>query len=1259
MADLASLKISVDSREVKTSTKDLDNMATVAGRTNASVDKLTASNKRLADALKTSNKPMIDASRMLNSMQIELSQVGKSALQIKALEIRMAAAAAPTAELSREIRTLGAELIRAERSQMLAAKGNRAIGQTGQLARHHMLNLGFQFQDLGVQIASGQNPLVAFVQQGAQIGGIMGQAQIGIGGVIRALGSMVAAFTMAIVTNPILMSIAAAAGAVALAVNFMANDISTASGVTVTAGDVMLGAFDVVRNFLATQVTAAFAYFGTTAGEVWNTVVGYTRKAVNIIIGIVSLIPRAFVEAFKTVPTAINQLMSGNFSAALATIGGSMGKIAGDTFGRDYIGEVGIAISASAVNRANQRKAEEAGKGIGRTVASGAAAGLTDGRKEFVTALDNLMAETKKIGMSPEAIRQMEVENLAVRAAAKGYDDLAANIRKAGMARELNLYAVDIAEKLKEEAKARDELSKTHQETIKKLQDELALLPLVGIERDKAALALEKEAYAAKFGATAWLEYHAARTAKIDEESAISKDRKEAERLKQQLQGVEKLLDDLTNGAVSALKDIVVTIKTNFDTEGLKKAFAPIGKTLGDALKKSGLDLSKLGKTFGAATAGAQVGTSVDAIFKGLGVKSSKMGAQVGGAIGGAAFGPIGAIAGSILGGILGGMLKKTKTGSATISQIAGQGMQTALSGNSAALKEVSNKMATGLLKGLASMAEQLGGTLGGNVNVSIGMRKKDYVVDPTGAGRTKGSGVKNFGADEAAAIAYVTQLAIQQGIVTGISAGAQTLIRAGKDLNEQVQKALKFDQVFKDLVKETDPLRSSLDELSTEMEKLKVIFGEAGASAADYAKLEELYAIKQAKAIFDAARPRRELEIQLMEAQGNAVGALAAKRALELEGMDANLRGLQQQIYAAEDATKATETLAEAQAKAAEEAAEIAEAAISLARDRRSLEIDLMEALGNSTDALTARRALELDGMDATLRGLQEQIYAAQDARAASEAAAEAAKVAADEQAKALEAAAKLTNDRRELEIQLMEAQGMAVEALAARRTIELEAMDASLRGLQEQIYAARAKAEADELAAKAAQETADAQAKAAEDATQAMQKYADTLASVSQTVVDEINRLRGINTASSSALLKAQFATLTAQARTGNLDALGKLPELSRSIEEATLGTATSALEVARIRAWLDASLSETLASQAASSGMVNATSSGLTFDGNSTASANAEQTSGELSNMSNVMYTALYQIAKNTGKSYELMDRWDGDGLPDIREDASDYY
>lgn len=397
MADLASLKISVDSTDVRKADADLAAMSNSAGRTSTSMDKMIAANNRMSAALQTSNKATIDAVKYLNGLQYELETVGKSALQLKAIEIRMAAAKAPTVELQQEIRSLGAQLLMAERNAGKATGGAgtgiTGLGNSSKLAAHHSQNLFFQLQDMFVGLTSGQKPTTVFIQQGSQIAGIMAQAQIGIMGVVRAIGSMIASVTMAVVTNPILMGIAAAAGAVALAFNFMADDISAASGVTVTAGDVMMGAFDVVRNFLSTQVTAAFAYFGTTAGEVWNSVVSITRKAVNIIIGIVSFIPRAFVEAFKSVPIAINQLMDGNFSGALATIGGSMGKIAGDTFGRDYIGEIGSVFSAAAVNRAIGRKAQDAGKKIGRQVSAGAAAGVAEGRKEFVDATQAMVAE--------------------------------------------------------------------------------------------------------------------------------------------------------------------------------------------------------------------------------------------------------------------------------------------------------------------------------------------------------------------------------------------------------------------------------------------------------------------------------------------------------------------------------------------------------------------------------------------------------------------------------------------------------------------------------------------------------------------------------------------------------------------------------------------------------------------------------------------------------------------------------------------------
>ncbi len=69
-------------------------------------------------------------------------------------------------------------------------------------------------------------------------------------------------------------------------------------------------------------------------------------------------------------------------------------------------------------------------------------------------------------------------------------------------------------------------------------------------------------------------------------------------------------------------------------------------------------------------------------------------------------------------------------------------------------------------------------------------------------------------------------------------------------------------------------------------------------------------------------AAQHRDLEIQLMEASGNTLGALAARRADELAAMEASNRGLAEQIYALED----QRTAAEAAARATEDAARAAE---------------------------------------------------------------------------------------------------------------------------------------------------------------------------------------------------------------------------------------------------------------------------------------------------------------------------------------------
>jgi hypothetical protein len=213
----------------------------------------------------------------------------------------------------------------------------------------------------------------------------------------------------------------------------------------------------------------------------------------------------------------------------------------------------------------------------------------------------------------------------------------------------------------------------------------------------------------------------------------------------------------------------------------------------------------------------------------------------------------------------------------------------------------------------------------------------------------------------------------------------------------------------------------------------------------------------KTAQQIAEIEKQRQSLQIQLMEAQGDAAGALAAKRALDLAAMDESLKALQQQVWSAQDAAQAQKDLAAVQAEAARQAE-------AIAGRRRDLEIQLMEATGNAAGALAARRADELAAMDDSLKALQLQVYAAQDAAAANEALANVQMTAAE-----------IAKTRRDLEIQLMEAEGNAAGALAARRQDELAALDPVLRALQNQVWAAQDAAEANQALADVLKTAAD----------------------------------------------------------------------------------------------------------------------------------------------------------------------------------------
>ncbi|MBA2718525.1 MAG: peptidoglycan DD-metalloendopeptidase family protein [Chloroflexi bacterium] len=190
------------------------------------------------------------------------------------------------------------------------------------------------------------------------------------------------------------------------------------------------------------------------------------------------------------------------------------------------------------------------------------------------------------------------------------------------------------------------------------------------------------------------------------------------------------------------------------------------------------------GKGLEGAATGALTNSFLKPLGKALGFKTSQTGAQIGGAIGSFLPIPGGDIIGSIVGSIVGGLFKKTKKGSATITNVFDD--PTA----KGSFKKETSALASGIQDTLLNLADALGGGLG-SFAVSVGKRKDKFVVDPSGRGKTKGGGTKKFD-DEADAIKFAILDAIKDGAVTGLSAAVQQALKSSDDLERSLKEALK-----------------------------------------------------------------------------------------------------------------------------------------------------------------------------------------------------------------------------------------------------------------------------------------------------------------------------------------------------------------------------------------------------------------------------------------------------------------------------------
>lgn len=164
---------------------------------------------------------------------------------------------------------------------------------------------------------------------------------------------------------------------------------------------------------------------------------------------------------------------------------------------------------------------------------------------------------------------------------------------------------------------------------------------------------------------------------------------------------------------------------------------------------------------------------------------------------------------------------------------------------------------------------------------------------------------------------------------------------------------------------------------------------------------------------------------------------------------------------------------------------------------------------------------------------------------------------------------AAAIADERASLERRLLELQGET----AALRALDLAQLDASNRALQQQIWALEDQRQAAEAAASAAE------------------KLRSAWAAITDALIAEIERIRGVMGTKSGSYAEAlaKFNNASMLARGGDQEAAKALPGLSQALLSVAANTARSSEDLARLQGLTAASLEQTLAiiTQAASSG------------------------------------------------------------------------
>ena len=321
-----------------------------------------------------------------------------------------------------------------------------------------------------------------------------------------------------------------------------------------------------------------------------------------------------------------------------------------------------------------------------------------------------------------------------------------------------------------------------------------------------------------------------------------------------------------------------------------------LGDEFGGALNKTfnTTFFRKMGDVF----QGAGNGMLASSVVGMTGLKQNQTTAAIGGAVGNLVLPGIGGFIGGALGGTIGGLFAKRPRGAGSVTNLGVTG-----STNDKALTASLLESGNSLQDTINQIANALGATVGA-YDVGIGRYKEYFQVsgragDPKLGNSYFGRNSRDAlydGTDEAAAMQAAVKAALMDGAVKGISQASQNILKAGKDLQASIEKALAIESIPKRLLAFKNPTAAAINDLNAEFVKLISYLKEGGATAQQFAEAQELYDLERARAIEQATNQSVSAITDFME-QMTSSGSSPLNKRTVYENASTTLGGLASQI--------------------------------------------------------------------------------------------------------------------------------------------------------------------------------------------------------------------------------------------------------------------------------------------------------------------------------------------------------------------------